>query len=67
MAQVDTIHSDTENVGDHKNPAENHVEMLRKEQTQIELDPEVDNRVTWKFDIHIIPWLFGIWFVSSLS
>jgi hypothetical protein len=24
-------------------------------------DPALDKRVTRKFDLHIIPWLFGIW------
>ena len=33
-------------------------------QVQPELDPAIDKRVTQKFDTHIIPWLFGIWYAS---
>jgi len=24
-------------------------------------DPELDRRLNRKFDMHILPWLFGIW------
>ena len=30
-----------------------------------QLDPAMDKRLTRKFDMHIIPWLFGIWSVPS--
>jgi hypothetical protein len=40
---------------------ETHIEMLRRQQTQIEIDPKIDKIVTRKFDLRIIPWLFGIW------
>jgi hypothetical protein len=26
-----------------------------------ELDPIIDKRLDRKFDLHIVPWLFGIW------
>ncbi len=39
-----------------------HVEALRKEQSlQLEIDAETDRRLNRKIDLHIIPWLFGIW------
>ena len=43
-----------------------HIEQLRREQTRLELDHYLDNRVTRKFDLHILPWLFGIWYVGCI-
>jgi hypothetical protein len=42
-------------------PDISHVEKLREQQAMPEFDPEIDRRVTRKFDLHIMPWLFGIW------
>jgi len=42
-------------------PDESHVETLRREQTHSPIDPQMDRRLNRKFDIHLIPWLFGIW------
>ena len=25
------------------------------------IDPQLDKRLNRKFDVHILPWLFGIW------
>lgn len=36
------------------------IEKLAAEETY-DTDPALDRRVTRKFDLHIIPWLFGIW------
>lgn len=30
-------------------------------ESQNEIDPVIEKRVTRKYDLHIIPWLFGIW------
>ena len=30
-------------------------------QSQHELDAVIEKGITRKFDVHIIPWLFGIW------
>jgi hypothetical protein len=39
-----------------------HVEEVGTDsEGQYELDPVIDKRVTRKFDVHIVPWLFGIW------
>ncbi len=40
---------------------ETRVEKLSKIETNYEIDPEIEKRVTRKCDRHIIPWLFGIW------
>lgn len=34
---------------------------LEQVETQYDIDPAIEKRVTRKFDLHIIPWLFGIW------
>ncbi len=31
-------------------------------EAQREIDPAMDKRLTRLFDLHIIPWLFGIWY-----
>lgn len=41
--------------------AETRVEKLSAVDVQYEIDPVLDKRVTRKFDLHILPWLFGIW------
>ncbi|KAF2718325.1 MFS general substrate transporter [Polychaeton citri CBS 116435] len=30
-------------------------------------DPELDKRITRKFDKHIVPWLFGIWLLAFID
>jgi hypothetical protein len=40
---------------------ENDDRHLEQVETQYDIDPIIDKRVTRKFDVHIIPWLFGIW------
>lgn len=43
-------------------PDISHVEKLREQQVMLpEIDAEIDRRITRKFDLHIVPWLFGIW------
>lgn len=44
-------------------PAQSHVEALRQEQTHTEIDRQLDKRIDRKFDLHIMPWLFGIWYM----
>ena len=42
-------------------PAQSHVEAIRQQQGRTAIDPEINKRLDRKFDLHIIPWLFGIW------
>jgi hypothetical protein len=35
-------------------------------EAQMPIDPAMDKHLTRKFDLHIIPWLFGIWQVDSI-
>lgn len=43
-------------------PQEAHVEELRREQTHVDVDPAVHRKLNRKFDLHVIPFLFGIWY-----
>lgn len=43
-------------------PEETHVEELRREQSHVDTDPAIHRRLNRKFDIHVIPFLFGIWY-----
>ena len=41
---------------------ESHIEKTETAvTTQYDIDPAEERRVTRKFDLRIIPWLFGIW------
>lgn len=45
-------------------PEETHVEELRREQTHVDIDPAIYRKLNRKFDLHVIPFLFGIWYDS---
>lgn len=42
-------------------PHKEHVEHLRAEQAHLDLDPLISKRLNRKFDLHVMPFLFGIW------
>ena len=42
-----------------------HIEELRRQQTQYEIPEHIDKAVNRKFDRHLVPWLFGIWYPDS--
>lgn len=46
---------------DNEKQVESHVETIRRQQGHTQLDPRLDKRLDRKFDLHIIPWIFGIW------
>lgn len=33
----------------------------------IEIDPALDRAITRKFDLHIVPWLFGLWLLAFID
>jgi hypothetical protein len=44
-----------------------HVEKTATAESQYEIDPDIDRRVTRKFDLHILPFLFGIWLFAFIG
>lgn len=34
---------------------------------QVRIDPVLDRRITRKLDLHLLPWLFGIWFFAFID
>jgi hypothetical protein len=38
-----------------------HIEAFATNQSHPEIDPTDEKRITRKFDLHIIPWLFFMW------
>lgn len=38
-----------------------HIEASAANHTHSEIDPTDEKRITRKFDLHIIPWLFFMW------
>lgn len=39
----------------------NHLEGLGHVDSHVDVDPHVNKTIDRKFDLHILPWLFGIW------
>ncbi|KAI3392297.1 hypothetical protein diail_5905 [Diaporthe ilicicola] len=48
-------------------PQDTHVEELRREQTRVDIDPATHRRLNRKFDLHVIPFLFGIWLLAFID
>lgn len=44
-----------------------HIEELRREQTHVDIDPAAHSKLNRKFDLHVIPFLFGIWYDLHIS
>ena len=32
-----------------------------------DIDPDLDKRITRKFDTHVVPWLFGLWLLAFID
>ena len=46
----------------------NHLEESDSgELENIEIDPALDRAITRKFDLHIVPWLFGLWLLAFID
>jgi hypothetical protein len=43
-----------------------HVEKVDRGEGRFDIGPAIDRRVARKFDNHIIPWLFAIWYVNGM-
>ncbi|KAF2868256.1 MFS transporter-like protein [Massariosphaeria phaeospora] len=47
--------------------AADHVEKALDAAATVVENPALDKRLNWKFDLHILPWLFGIWLFSFID
>lgn len=56
---VDFSHKEQHDV----TPTEDNTEVA----AQLEIDPTLEKRITRKCDLHIIPWLFGIWLCAFID
>lgn len=52
---------------DVQKPLENHIEQLRREQTHHAIPPALHARLNRKFDVHVVPFLFGIWLCAFID
>ena len=53
---------------DEKELEQAHFESPKGEEAELtELDPALDLRLTRKFDLHIVPWLFGLWLLAFID
>ncbi|KAH8885500.1 MFS general substrate transporter [Thozetella sp. PMI_491] len=63
-----SVHAPNDDLPFEEKQGISHVEALRREQTlQLDIDPKTDKRINRKIDIHIIPFLFGIWLFSFID
>lgn len=44
-----------------------HLEKLNSTWDDQTIDPELDRRITRKFDVRIVPWLFGLWLLAFID
>lgn len=51
-------------LGNRENGLEN---TLSVDSALIEINPALDRRITRKFDMHLIPWLFGLWLLAFID
>ena len=43
-------------------------ENIQFERTEVpDIDHALDRRITRKFDLHIVPWLFGLWLLAFID
>lgn len=43
-------------------------EMVEKSDANVEtFDPAIVKRITWKFDAHILPWIFLLWLLAFID
>lgn len=47
--------------------ADNPDEIKQEAAVIIEHDDNIEKRITRKFDLHIIPWIFGIWLCAFID
>lgn len=44
------------------------IEKYESEEGELaDIDPALDRRLTRKFDLHIVPWLFGLWLLAFID
>ncbi|MCJ1303745.1 hypothetical protein MMC08_006555 [Hypocenomyce scalaris] len=48
-------------------PDMNEEKGLEKSSVDIGIEPELDRRITRKFDKHVVPWLFGLWLLAFID
>lgn len=41
--------------------------VAREGSGDVEIDSELDRAITRKFDIHLVPWLFGLWLLAFID
>lgn len=44
-----------------------HLEPINSSWEDLVIDPDVDKRLTRKFDKHVVPWLFGLWLLAFID
>jgi len=48
-----------------ESPSGEHIETVNPAESSI--SPQLDKRLNRKFDLHIVPWLFGLWLLAFID
>jgi len=48
--------------------SKDHLKVISDDDAELtDIDPALDRRLTRKFDVHIVPWLFGLWLLAFID
>ncbi|KAE9985322.1 hypothetical protein EG328_007575 [Venturia inaequalis] len=50
-----------------KEDQSSHLEPINPSWEDMVIDPDIDKRLTRKFDKHVVPWLFGLWLLAFID
>ena len=60
--------SESPNVNDTAIPESKYPPRIKGADSDVfEVDPALDRAITRKFDLHVVPWLFGLWLLAFLD
>jgi len=70
MSNPSALHNPADSVLDEKvdeHQHSQHLEKINPGWDDLVIDPELDKRLTRKFDRHVVPWLFGLWLLAFID
>lgn len=67
MATVQVPGEALRDVKGNKEDQSSHLEPIDPSWEDMVIDPDIDKRLTRKFDKHVVPWLFGLWLLAFID
>jgi len=66
-SQVESPVSRTPDTKEEEGLEKSYVEKIDSGEAEYQIDPIIDKSLTRKFDMHIVPWLFGLWILAFVD